>query len=44
MRIGAITRDAVLKAIAEYDQLGRTEFLAKYGFNESLSYVLVVLR
>ncbi|MCX5168651.1 HNH endonuclease [Streptomyces antibioticus] len=41
MRIGAITHDAVLKAIAEYDQLGRTEFLAKYGFNESLSYVLV---
>ncbi|MEV7450648.1 HNH endonuclease [Streptomyces nigra] len=41
MRIGAITRDAVLKAIAEYDELGRTGFLAKYGFRESLSYVLV---
>ncbi|MFJ8081920.1 HNH endonuclease [Streptomyces sp. NPDC096205] len=41
MRIGAITRDAVLRAIAEYDELGRTEFLAKYGFKESLSYVLV---
>ncbi|MFJ4034334.1 HNH endonuclease [Streptomyces griseoluteus] len=40
MHIGAITRDAVLKAIAEYDQLGRTEFLAKYGFAESISYVL----
>ncbi|MET7610461.1 HNH endonuclease [Streptomyces seoulensis] len=40
MRIGSITRDAVLKSIAEYDQLGRTEFLAKYGFGESLSYVL----
>ncbi|MFD4541336.1 HNH endonuclease [Streptomyces bauhiniae] len=40
MRIGSITRDAVLKSIAEYDQLGRTEFLAKYGFAESLTYVL----
>ncbi|MGR3870492.1 HNH endonuclease [Streptomyces graminifolii] len=41
MRKGAITQDSVLKAIAEYDQLGRTGFLAKYGFGESVSYVLV---
>ncbi|MDB1087359.1 HNH endonuclease [Streptomyces sp. ACA25] len=41
MRKGAITRDAVLKAIAEYDELGRIEFLAKYRFNESRSYLLL---
>ncbi|MGV9790040.1 HNH endonuclease [Streptomyces sp. NPDC003435] len=41
MRIGSITPEAVLKSIAEYDHLGRTEFLAKYGFAPSLSYVLV---
>jgi len=32
---------AVEQAIAEYDQLGRTAFLAKYGFREARSYFLV---
>jgi 5-methylcytosine-specific restriction protein A len=41
MRKGAITRDAVLKTIAEHDQLGRDAFLAKYGFGEARSYLLV---
>ncbi|MET7359628.1 HNH endonuclease [Streptomyces sp. NPDC005562] len=41
MRRGAITHGSVLKAIAEYDQLGRDEFLAKYGFGEARSYVVV---
>ncbi|MFF7965767.1 HNH endonuclease [Streptomyces sp. NPDC007903] len=41
MRKGAITRDAVLKAIAEYDELGRARFLAKYGFSEARSYLLL---
>ncbi|MFF2776450.1 HNH endonuclease [Streptomyces sp. NPDC058052] len=41
MRRGAITRGAVLKAIAEYDELGRDGFLAHYGFKEARSYVLV---
>ncbi|MGO4630292.1 HNH endonuclease [Streptomyces sp. 2RAF24] len=41
MRMGAITPGSVLNAIAEYDQLGRDEFLAKYGFAAALSYVVV---
>ncbi|MDT0341905.1 HNH endonuclease [Streptomyces litchfieldiae] len=41
MRRGAITQGSVLKAIAEYDELGRDEFLARYGFGEARSYVVV---
>ncbi|MFF7921764.1 HNH endonuclease [Streptomyces mirabilis] len=41
MRRGAITREAVLKALAEHDELGRDAFLAKYGFGEARSYVLL---
>jgi hypothetical protein len=41
MRRGAITRESVLKAVAEYDELGRVAFLSKYGFGEARSYVLV---
>ncbi|MGW1711257.1 HNH endonuclease [Streptomyces sp. NPDC002206] len=41
MRRGAITRESVLKALAEHDELGRVAFLAKYGFGEARSYVLV---
>ncbi|MFE2702289.1 HNH endonuclease [Streptomyces mirabilis] len=41
MRKGAITRNAVLKAIGEYEELGRSGFLAKYGFSEARSYVLL---
>lgn len=41
MRKGAITRDAVLKAIAEYEELGRSGFLTKYHFSEARSYLLV---
>ncbi|MFF0694384.1 HNH endonuclease [Streptomyces tendae] len=41
MRKGAITRVAVLKAIAEYDDLGRADFLAKYHFSEARSYLLL---
>ncbi|MFF4558607.1 HNH endonuclease [Streptomyces sp. NPDC001422] len=41
MRKGAITRGAVLKAIAEYDELGRSEFLTKYRFSEARSYLLL---
>lgn len=32
MRKGAITQEAVLKAIAEYDQPGPDGFLEMYGF------------
>ncbi|MET9531222.1 HNH endonuclease [Streptomyces sp. NPDC006649] len=41
MRRGAITRESVLKALAEHDDLGRDAFLAKYGFEGARSYVLV---
>src|SRR5690349_1774033 len=35
------SRTAVLRAIAEYDALGRDAFLAKYGFGRARSYFLV---
>ncbi|MHA4819578.1 HNH endonuclease [Streptomyces aculeolatus] len=41
MRKGAITRDAVLRAIGEYDELGRERFLSTYGFGRARSYLLV---
>jgi hypothetical protein len=34
-------RSAVLQAIAEYDQLGRESFLARYGFGPARSYFLL---
>uniref|UniRef100_UPI0034A31B69 HNH endonuclease n=1 Tax=Streptomyces sp. SNU607 TaxID=2718875 RepID=UPI0034A31B69 len=36
-----IKRESVLKVLAEHDELGREVFLAKYGFGEARSYVLV---
>lgn len=33
--------DAVLRAIAEFDQLGQRAFLPKYGFHPARSYLLV---
>jgi hypothetical protein len=42
MRASALTsRDAVLRAIAEHDEIGRDAFLAKYGFGRSYRYALV---
>lgn len=41
MRRGAITRESVVKAIAEHDELGRDAFLLRYGFGEARSYVLL---
>ncbi|MET8577233.1 HNH endonuclease [Streptomyces sp. NPDC005012] len=41
MRKGAITRDSVLRTLAEYDELGRAAFLAKYHFDEARSYLLL---
>ncbi|CAL9289257.1 HNH endonuclease [Streptomyces sp. NPDC050585] len=41
MRRVAITQEAVLKAIAEYDRLGPDRFLEKYGFKKARSYVVV---
>lgn len=41
MRRGAITRQSVLNTLAEYDELGRDAFLAKYGYSKARTYVLV---
>ncbi|MGW2592796.1 HNH endonuclease [Streptomyces sp. NPDC001515] len=41
MRRGAISRDGVLKALAEYDKLGQDGFLATYGYKPAAGYVLV---
>ncbi|MEV6261938.1 HNH endonuclease [Streptomyces sp. NPDC051784] len=41
MRRGAISRDGVFKALAEYDQLGQDAFLAKYGYKPATGYLLV---
>lgn len=41
MRKGAISRDGVLKAVAEYDELGREGFLSKYGYKPATGYLLV---
>jgi hypothetical protein len=32
------SRDAVLAAVREFDELGRDAFLAKYGYDRALSY------
>jgi len=34
-------RESILKAIREYDSLGRDRFLQRYGFGPSKSYFLV---
>ncbi|WP_232209699.1 HNH endonuclease [Rhodobacter ferrooxidans] len=37
-----LTRDSVLQAVAEFDRLGRDQFLSKYGFGTAKSYYIVV--
>ncbi|MGC5001176.1 HNH endonuclease [Streptomyces sp. DT203] len=41
MRIGAISRDGVIKAIAGCDKLGRDRFLSEYGYKPATGYLLV---
>ncbi|MFJ9021648.1 HNH endonuclease [Streptomyces sp. NPDC102259] len=41
MRKGAISRDGVLKAIAEYEEWGRDRFLSEYGYKPATGYLLV---
>jgi 5-methylcytosine-specific restriction enzyme A len=36
-----VTREAVLAAIEEYDELGQDDFLSKYGFDRARAYLLV---
>lgn len=40
-RFDSITRDHVLAALAEYDDLGRDDFLSRYGFKEARDYFLL---
>jgi len=44
MSISDITKNAVLEAIAEFDQKGIEETLAEYGFQEAKKYYLVYNR
>src|SRR4051812_3867923 len=37
-----INREDVLKAVAEFDEIGREAFLEKYGFHEATKHYLVV--
>jgi hypothetical protein len=42
--LGDITREAVLAAVAEYDELGQDQFLSTYGFQSARPYVLIHAR
>ena len=41
MSLKDITREAVVAAIAEYEQIGQEAFLGRYGFDRARQYVLV---
>lgn len=41
MGLRDVTREAVLAAVAEYDELGQDDFLRKYGFDRARSYLLI---
>lgn len=41
MTLGALSREAIEQAIAEYDELGRDAFLSKHGYGRATSYALV---
>ncbi len=41
-RLSDITREAVLKAVAECDALGQEAFLRKYGFRRATQYLLEI--
>src|SRR4030095_14878929 len=42
MALSDLTREAVLAAVKEHDQLGRVEFLQRYGFGEARAYSLIL--
>jgi 5-methylcytosine-specific restriction protein B len=42
MALGTLTREAIERAIAEYDDLGRDAFLSKHGFGRATAYALRV--
>ena len=41
MTLADLSRESVLRAIGEFNRLGRTAFLEKYGFGPARSYVVV---
>jgi 5-methylcytosine-specific restriction protein A len=41
MALADITRPAVIQAISEFDQLGRSGFLDKYGFGKAVDYFVI---
>ncbi len=42
MALGDLTQAGILRAVAEFDELGRDGFLRKYGFGKAKSYFLDV--
>ena len=42
MALGDVTRESVLKAVDEFDDVGREAFLGRYGFGAARGYFLVV--
>lgn len=38
--LGTITRDGILAAMAEFDELGRDAFLKKHGYGRSARFVV----
>lgn len=42
MALTDLTAESVTKAVAEFDALGRSGFLSKYGFGQSRTYFLVI--
>lgn len=39
--LSVTSREAVLAAVAEFDRMGRADFLKKYGYREAVSYFLL---
>ncbi|MFE0748029.1 McrB family protein [Gordonia sp. NPDC058843] len=42
MALGVLSKEAIDRAIGEFDELGRDAFLSKYGFGRATHYALVV--
>ena len=40
MAVHSVTKTGVLKAIAEYDRLGKEAFLGRYGYGAAQQYFL----
>jgi hypothetical protein len=40
MALSDLTQEAVLRAIAQFDELGREAFLDRYGFGRARGYLI----